>query len=163
MNPHRIIIYTDGSCDTQHAVGAWAAILFVQGTKIVLQGEAENTTNNRMELMAVIEAIEYVDTHYPDTTMEIYTDSQYVVRLPERQEKLLANNFHTKKGTPIQNYDLVQILLQKLENTKVALSKVAAHQGKCVSEITKFNTEVDRICRKHVREFVKENYKGISD
>jgi ribonuclease HI len=106
-------IYTDGSCHTQHLCGGWAAIIFIDDQKVVLTGEETDTTHNRMELMAVIKAISYVQEKYPSVTnIRIISDSQYVVGLTDRSAKLLSNNFITKKGTEISNADLVKILLQ---------------------------------------------------
>ena len=53
-------IYTDGSCHTQFLIGAWAAIIFISGEKIILSGIENYTTHNRMELMAVIKALEFI-------------------------------------------------------------------------------------------------------
>ena len=61
MKGNEITIYTDGSCHAQKRIGAWAAIVIINIEKIVLKGVEINTTHNRMELMAVIKAIEYVN------------------------------------------------------------------------------------------------------
>lgn len=162
MNQNRIIIYTDGSCDTQHAVGAWAAILLVHGIKIVLHGEAENTTHNRMELMAVIEAIEYVDKQYPNADLEIYTDSQYVVRLPIRMNKLSEKDFHTKKGTLLQNHDLVEHVIHLIVSHSIVFTKVKAHQKadrESLPHQENYNREVDKLARHLVRQRVNSIYR----
>jgi ribonuclease HI len=57
-------------------IGAWAAILFVDDNKILLKGEVQNTTHNRMQLLAVIKAIEFVIENHKEPTIIIYTDSQ---------------------------------------------------------------------------------------
>jgi ribonuclease HI len=61
---HEIHVYTDGSCDTQRRTGAWVAILLWNDHEIVLQGTDVNTTHNRMELMAVIRAIECIGNNW---------------------------------------------------------------------------------------------------
>ena len=58
-------IYTDGSCHTQHCIGAWASIVFIGNEKIILSGKEINTTHNRMELLAVINAVEYIQNNNP--------------------------------------------------------------------------------------------------
>ena len=58
MKGSPIIIYTDGSCNPEYKIGAWAVVLFVEDEKIVLSGTAEQTTHQRMELTAVIRAFE---------------------------------------------------------------------------------------------------------
>ena len=56
-----IEIYTDGSCHSQQLIGAWAALVFINGEKTILKGTEKETTHNRMELLAVINAIKHVE------------------------------------------------------------------------------------------------------
>ncbi len=114
-----IEIYTDGSCHNDYNIGAWAPILFVDNKKTILKGTAQNTTHNRMELLAVIKAIEFSNENYKHSLLKIYTDSQYVFRIPERMDKLKNNNFHTKRGIPLHNDDLVQILIHQIEENTI--------------------------------------------
>lgn len=148
MNPS-ITIYTDGSCHTQTCTGAWAAIILNAENKRILQGTETNTTHNRMELMAVIKAILFCVGKYPDTTLNIYTDSQYVVRLDERKEKLLSKNFLTKKGAVLPNADLLKQLIEMVDKYPIVFNKVKAHQK--ATETENLNREVDMICRKAMR------------
>ncbi len=135
-------------------MGAWASILFIKNNKILLKGVEINTTHNRMELQAVIKAIDYLnENNLCDTDIIVYSDSQYVVNLTDRQQKLANKNFITKKGKPIQNNDLVQLLLNQINNHNITLIKVAAHK----KDGNVFNKEVDIIVRKLVREKVNEN------
>jgi len=144
-----IRVYTDGSCHTQLLLGSWAAILFIDDEKVILKGNETDTTHNRMELMAVIKAIEYVDRrHLQSRKLEVYSDSQYVVNLTLRKEKLKHKKFITNKGTPVQNTDLVQKLIEQIEAHDLDFVKVKAHQ-KNGDEI---NREVDIIVRKLVRQ-----------
>lgn len=146
-----IEIYTDGSCSTQYKIGAWASIIFINDDKISIHGIANDTTNNRMELMAVIKSIEYIKKeNLVNFRIIIYTDSQYVERIPERTEKFINSNFKTKKGTPIQNIDLVKTLIDHLDSVKVEFIKVQAHQKATVT--LNYNREVDKLARKLLRE-----------
>jgi ribonuclease HI len=146
-----IEIYTDGSCHTQLLNGAWAALVFIDGKKTILKGTESNTTHNRMELLAVINAIKHVEAEVTlKEKLHIYSDSQYVVNLNDRRKKLEAKNFITNKGTPIQNLDLVQTLLNLSDTNTIEYVKVKAHQKPDGSE--NFNREVDMIVRKLVRE-----------
>ncbi len=71
-----IEIYTDGSCVGNPGPGGWAAIIVEDGSKKQLSGGQEETTNNRMELMAVIKALEAM----PESSLiTVHSDSQYVV------------------------------------------------------------------------------------
>ena len=146
-----ITIYTDGSCHTQLKIGAWAAVILVDGKKKILTGKAENTTHNRMELTAVIDALMYVQNNYGVTReIKIISDSQYVIGLTAREQKLSANDFITKKGKPVQNADLVKQLLFLLNTMNVNLEKIKAHQQK--TGVDDYNIEVDKLSRKLVRE-----------
>lgn len=160
MNKQIIEIYTDGSCNPQYKIGAWASIIFIDLKKIILQGTEINTTHNRMELIAVINAIEYVKTnHFEIKQLKIFTDSQYVERIPFRTKKLVAQNFKTKSGKSIQNPDLIQKLINHLESLNIEFTKVKAHQKG--SEIPNYNRVVDKLCRLMVRQQIillqKEN------
>ena len=82
-----ILIYTDGSCHTQHQIGGWAAILFINEKKIILSGTETNTTHQRMELVAVIKAIEYIQKHDKSVKkIHIISDSQYIIGLTSRAD-----------------------------------------------------------------------------
>ncbi|MBA2612530.1 MAG: ribonuclease HI [Bacteroidetes bacterium] len=151
-----IEIYTDGSCHTQLLVGAWAALIFINGKKQILKGIQTDTTHNRMELLAVIKAIELIDNNgLKEEELNIYSDSQYVVNLNSRREKLEAKNFISSKGTVIQNADLVQILLLQIATHHINFVKVKAHQKPNGTQ--NFNREVDKIVRNLVRENVIKN------
>jgi ribonuclease HI len=103
-----------------------------------------------MELIAVINAIEYVKRNHPETTLlKIFTDSQYVERIPIRTKKLISQNFKTKSGKSIQNPDLIQKLINLLESSDIEFIKVKAHQKS--TETPNYNREVDKLSRKIVR------------
>ncbi len=156
MNQPVIEIYTDGSCHTNYNVGAWVAILLVANDKILLKGEATDTTHNRMEMLAVIKAIEFADENYKNASLVVYTDSQYVSRIPERKEKIKKNLFLSKKGSPLQNHDLVQILIYQIETHTIEFIKVKAHQKTCcLNTPVNYNSKVDKLARQMVREAVK--------
>jgi ribonuclease HI len=148
-----IKIYTDGSCHSQLLIGAWAAILFIADKKIILKAVETGTTHNRMELLGVINAVDYLaEKKLTDNLIQVYSDSQYVVNLLIRKQKLKQNNFITKKGTPIQNSDLVQMLIRQIETYDLEFIKVKAHQKNGDAG----NHEVDKLVRSLVRQKVKE-------
>ena len=155
MNNKVIEVYTDGSCNPQYKIGGWAALFFIKSEKVVLQGSAIETTHNRMELTAVIKSIEYVLKEIPEfKSIKIYTDSQYVERIPFRAEKLVSKDFTTKKGSSIQNVDLIQKLIDLIHSTRIEFIKVKAHQK--ASKITNYNREVDKLSRKIVRQQINK-------
>lgn len=144
-------IYTDGSCHTQSRTGAWVAIILTGTEKKILTGIVHDTTHNRMELSAVIKGIEYIKRNYPAiTTIRLFSDSQYVIGLRGRKEKLSATNFFTKKGNEMQNADLVKELLALFSTLSVELIKVKAHQKN--TGTVNHNIEADKLCRKMVRD-----------
>jgi len=144
-----IKIYTDGSCHPKALTGTWAAMLFIGDEKISLQGIAENTTHNRMELLAVINAIRHIDVmKLNEQRILIHSDSQYVVNLSSRINKLETNNFITKAGKQLQNSDLLQILIKQIKTHKIGFVKVKAHQ----KDGDVHNREVDSIARNLLRQ-----------
>ncbi|MBC8173545.1 MAG: hypothetical protein H7X71_06510 [Chitinophagales bacterium] len=148
-------VFTDGSCHPQFRIGAWGAIILIGEKKLILTGEESDTTNNRMELLAVIKAIEEVRNKFKTITdIRIITDSQYVAGLVARQEKFIQKNFKTAVGNVIRNADLVKTLLYMHQTDAVHFEKIKAHQKK--SDTVNYNREIDKLCRKIVREAVKK-------
>ena len=148
-----ITVYTDGSCHTQKRAGAWVAILFIEHQKIVIWGKATDTTHNRMELIAVIAAIEYLlQNNIEFDSLKVITDSQYVVELPNREQKLVAKNFITKKGKDLNNTDLVKKLLALYATHNIVFEKIKAHQKQTTT--LNYNIEADILVRKLVREMI---------
>ncbi|WPQ66046.1 ribonuclease H [Chitinophaga sancti] len=148
---NRAAIYTDGSCHTQSGQGAWVAIILTDGEKVVLSGSVQDTTHNRMELSAVIEGIKYAQNNFKGIQyLYIYSDSQYVTGLMERQYKLSNANFTTSKGTLIRNADLVQELYILGAQIQLIFTKVKAHQKQGID--INYNIDADKLVRKIMRE-----------
>ncbi len=155
MKIKEIVIYTDGSCHTQKRIGAWAAILLLEQEKIVLKGHEINTTHNRMELLAVIMAIKYVDRMMGvGFVIQIFTDSQYVMNLMPRSDQLELADFITRKGEQLPNADLLKNLISLFKTHAVYLNKVKAHSK--TDGTINYNREVDRLSRSQVRALVRE-------
>lgn len=151
MKTDRIEIYTDGSCHTKARKGAWAALILLENKREILTGTEVDTTHNRMELLSVIKSIEFVDSFQSGASLQIYSDSQYVCTLPDRLPRLKQNSFRTRKGSEIQNIDLVKTFLQLTEIHNIEWIKVKAHQ-RDNSEHATHNRFVDKLSRKLVRE-----------
>lgn len=149
-----INIYTDGSCHTQLCVGAWVSIIFIDEKKIILSGTELQTTHNRMELLAIIEALKYIETNCTNSTLiTVITDSQYVTGLKAREAKFIEQQYITKKGNAISNVDLVKTLLGYINFLPVAFIKIKAHQKK--TDVINYNIEADILSRNMVRNMVK--------
>ena len=168
MNTHVIKIFTDGSCNPKYNIGTWAAILLYDNEKIKLTGESIDTTHQRMELLAVIKSIEYIDEKFDKATLVIYTDSQYVVRIADRKDKLLKNKFITKKGDLLHNSYLIEALIRQIETHTIEFIKVKAHQKPVPDEKTgleinaiNYNIEVDKLARNRLRDIVNRAHPDL--
>ena len=135
-----IKIYTDGSCLENPGSGGWAAIINEDGNIKRISGSEKNTTNNRMELMAPINALKNIDLK---DEIEIYTDSQYVkLGITEWINTWLKNNWKTSKKEDVKNKDL-WLELNNLNNSlDVKWNWVKAHAGNPLNE------EVDLLAKK---------------
>lgn len=150
------LVYTDGSCHTRLRLGAWVAILFIEGAKIILSGVEKDTTHQRMELLAVLHALDFLKKEYPDhVAVKIISDSQYVTGLPVRRDLLRTQNFLSRKGTPVRNADLVKKIFQYEAQTAITFEKIKAHQRSSGIAVN-YNAEADVLCRKRMREAVTE-------
>ncbi len=153
MSIKTIEIFTDGSCNTELKIGGWAALLLFENKEIIIKGTILNTSHNRMELWAVLKSFEFVkDQNIIFDNVRIYSDSQYVVNLPDRKDKLKKSSFITKKGIQIQNSDLIEEFIHMIENYNIELIKVKAHQKKYETE--NYNRKVDKIARSQVRKAI---------
>jgi ribonuclease HI len=151
--PGTITFYTDGSCNAAHRVGAWAAIILCHDEKKILQGTAHNTTHQRMELAAVISAFQHIrQNNLSAFPMSVYTDSQYIVNLPARKEKLRSSAYITGRQTILPNADLLEIFFTCCEGLNITLVKVKAHQRQQGNE--NLNREADMLCRAAMRECI---------
>ena len=123
-----IKIYTDGSCKGNPGIGGWGALLVHNEQSIeIFDGELE-TTNNRMELMAVIEALNHAASMNDD--IQIYTDSSYVQK--GIQEWILnwkKNGWRSSNKKPVKNQDLWQELDRLNSSLKVEWFWVKGHAG----------------------------------
>lgn len=149
-----IKIFTDGSCHTQIKTGAWAAIILRENKKEVLKGCYKNTTHNQMELLSVIKALEYVENKkIKYDKIEVFSDSQYVVDIIRRKDKLESSSFLTKAGKQIQNVELLKALINYINQLNIEFYKVIAHQK--ANENINYNREVDILVRKTLREEIR--------
>ena len=127
-----IKIYTDGSCLNNPGNGGWAAIININGEVKKISGSVKDTTNNKMELMAPIKALQKIKGN---EQIEIYTDSQYVrLGITDWVHKWIKNNWQTSKKEPVKNKDL-WVQLYELNNLcDVKWIWVKAHAGNILNE-----------------------------
>jgi ribonuclease HI len=135
-----IKIFTDGSCLNNPGNGGWAAIINDDGNIVKVSGSEKKTTNNKMELMAPIKALQKINK---DVQIEIYTDSQYVkLGITEWIHKWKKNNWQTSKKEPVKNKDLWMQLFDLTNSLKINWIWVKAHSGNPLNE------EVDLLAKK---------------
>ena len=127
-----IKIYTDGSCLTNPGDGGWAAIINIDGEIKKISGNEKNTTNNRMELMAPINALKYI---YSKDPIEIFTDSKYVKNgLTEWINTWVLNNWKTSNKEDVKNKDLWIELYKLNQSLNVKWNWIKAHAGDTLNE-----------------------------
>ena len=133
----KIKVYTDGACSGNPGKGGWAAIILKGNDQSSVSGSENNTTNNRMELMAPIMALRQIKKH---SEITIYTDSKYVKDgITEWIKKWKLNNWVSASKKPIKNKDLWIKLDNLCQKHKIIWKWVKAHAG------NKMNDLVDKL------------------
>ena len=123
-----IEIFTDGACLGNPGPGGWGVILRYNGIEKTLSGGEAETTNNRMEILAVIKALKALKEK---CNIELYTDSQYVCNAINKgwAQKWKSNNWKRNKNEPALNSDLWEVLLSLLEEQDVKFNWVKGYAG----------------------------------
>ncbi|MDD3266538.1 MAG: ribonuclease HI [Burkholderiales bacterium] len=127
-----LTIYTDGACKGNPGIGGWGAILMYGNAKKEIYGREEHTTNNRMELMAVIEALKSLKR---DCKIQIFTDSQYV----QRGMLEWIDGWKKKNWKNVKNPDLWQELDKLASSHSISWNWVRGHSG------DKYNERADEL------------------
>lgn len=140
-SPKKVIIYTDGACDPNPGPGGWAALLRYGSHEKVLTGSEAQTTNNRMELTAAVQALEAL--HRP-SQIEFYTDSEYLKRgITQWLQGWRERNWR-RKGGALANVDLWKALDGSIQRHQINWQWVRAHAG------DPDNERVDRLARQSI-------------
>lgn len=143
-----VIVYTDGGCRPNPGVGAWAAVLISgEKSKELVGGEMEST-NNRMELMAAISALEALRK---PCRVEMHTDSQYVKNgISSWIKKWKANSWRRgKEGGEVKNIDLWKRLDEATQRHDIQWKWVRGHAG------NKYNERCDVLCEMEIERLQK--------
>lgn len=138
-----VVIYTDGACSGNPGPGGWAAVLqYGEHVKEISGGE-RTTTNQRMELAAVVQALACLKG---PSEVVIYSDSAYVINCFKQKWYVgwLRNGWKNSKGDPVQNRDLWERLLEQVSRHKVRFEKVKGHAG------VAWNERCDELARQAV-------------
>ena len=141
----KVIIYTDGACSGNPGPGGWGAILIYKGTKKEISGNAPETTNNIMEITAVIEGLKMLKFA---CEVEIYSDSAYVVNAFENKwiYGWIKNNWKNSSKEPVKNKELWQELYSLTKTHKVKFIKVKGHSD------NEYNNRCDELARNKIKE-----------
>ena len=121
-----VILYTDGSCSGNPGAGGWGSILIYKSFEKEISGGTGLTTNNRMEITAVIEGLKLLKE---PCAVDVYTDSAYVCNTIEMHwiDRWLKNGWKTSSGKAVENIDLWTKLLDLLKIHEVSFHKVKGH------------------------------------
>lgn len=136
----KVVIYTDGACSGNPGPGGWGAVLMYQENKKEISGGKKDTTNNVMELTAVIEGLKLLK--YP-CEVELYSDSAYVVNSFEKGwiYNWVKNNWKTAGKDSVKNQELWQELYDLTKIHKVKFHKVKGHSD------NQYNNRCDELAR----------------
>lgn len=136
----KVIIYTDGACSGNPGPGGWGTILMHHENKKEISGGEKDTTNNVMELTAVIEGLKALK--FP-CEVDLYSDSAYVVNAFEKGwiYNWVKNNWKTAGKEPVKNQELWQELYGLTKTHKVKFNKVKGHSD------NEYNNRCDELAR----------------
>ena len=138
-----ISVYTDGACSGNPGIGGWGVVIIANPDKqILLNGGETNTTNNRMELTAAINAVLYFKEK---SKFEIFTDSKYLKDGIESWiNKWKQNGWKTANKKPVKNRDLWEKLDEKIIYHEIKWNWVKGHAN------NEFNEKADQLARKYI-------------
>ena len=140
-----VIIYTDGACSGNPGPGGWGAILMYRNHKKEISGAKLDTTNNIMELTAVVEALKLIK--FP-CSIKVYSDSAYVINGFTQGwiYNLMKKGWKTADGSPVKNKELWQTLYQFTQIHKIEFIKVKGHSD------NEYNNRCDELARNAILE-----------
>jgi len=146
----QVSLYTDGACSGNPGPGGWAAILIYNGHEKVLSGYMNQTTNNRMEIFAVIKGLSALNK---SCIVNVYSDSSYLINAFNNSwiDNWQKNNWRTSQKTEVENQDLWRQLLAYSCKHEVRWHKVKGHadneyNNRCdalaVAEIKRYKSDI---------------------
>ena len=149
MQNNRIQIFTDGACKGNPGIGGWGVLIKYSDISNELKGFQSKTTNNRMELIAVIEGLKNI----PEVTdIELITDSQYVKNgINQWIVNWKNNGWKTAAKKPVKNIDLWKELDQLVQNYNIEWKWVKGHSGNLGNE------RADQLANEAILEFYDKN------
>lgn len=157
---NKILLFTDGSVNVQSKVGCGASLVISEDelsienlNSLVKVKRFENTSSSKLELQTLLWALDEIETS--ECNIVIHTDSQTIVDLLDRRERLEKNDFKSKKNIPLNNGELYKIFFKKIDSLDCELVKIKGHQPtKNKNEIERIFALVDKASRKALRNMV---------
>jgi ribonuclease HI len=132
ISKQTVEIYTDGACRGNPGIGGWGAILRYQGHEKEMYGAEKETTNNRMELMAAIQALRSLKR---TCDVELTTDSQYLRQgITQWIDQWKKRGWRTSNKKPVKNQDLWEVLHHEVQRHHMTWHWVKGHSGHAENE-----------------------------
>ena len=153
-----LLLLTDGSVNTESNIG-YGAYLAVSDSELSLAElrtqvkvrRFEQTSSTKLELQTLLWALSEIQTS--EYKLTVYTDSQNIVSLPQRRERLEQNDYYSNKNIRLNNFELYQQFFMMIDQLNCELVKVRGHKRtKQKNDIDRLFTLVDRAARKALRE-----------
>lgn len=140
----KVILYTDGACSGNPGPGGWGAILMYKENKKELSGGQKDTTNNIMEITAVLEGLKALKN---DCEVEVYSDSAYVVNAFNAKwiDNWKKNGWKNSQKEEVKNKELWQELDTLVQKYKVKFNKVKGHST------NEYNNRCDELARNAIK------------
>ena len=151
----KVVIYTDGACSKNPGPGGWAAVLLYRGAEKKISGFEPETTNNRMELKAVLEALLALKE---PCDIALFTDSTYIQNAFEKGwiDNWISNGWKTVSKKDVENQDLWQEIIDAVKIHNVSWKKVKGHSG------DKYNSICDELARGAIKENTRPAKENVS-
>ena len=139
----KVIIYTDGACSGNPGPGGWGVILMYKDARKEISGGMKNTTNNIMEITAVIEALKCLKV---ESNVQVYSDSAYTVNAFKQGwiYNWMKNGWKTANKEPVKNKELWEELYALTKKHEVEFIKVKGHAD------NEFNNRCDEMARSEI-------------
>ena len=139
----KVVIYTDGACSGNPGPGGWAAVLIAGDYKKEISGGSKNTTNNIMELTAILESLKALRKN---CEVELYSDSAYCVNAFNQNwiYSWIKNGWKTSDGSDVKNKEIWKEIYELTKKHKVKFNKVKGHSD------NELNNRCDELARKEI-------------
>ncbi|MDY5263428.1 MAG: ribonuclease HI [Eubacteriales bacterium] len=149
----KVDIYTDGACSCNPGPGGWGVVLLYKNVKKEISGFMPDTTNNRMELFAVLQGLRQLKESCDVT---LYSDSAYFINAINNGwlKDWEKNNWKTSDKKPVKNLDLWQALLQEMKKHQITYVKVKGHAD------NEYNNRCDKLATDEIKKKANQTLIG---